>query len=328
MTFCFLLLQCNKDSVPTDASNILQIPLSFTPPPIPADNTITLSRWQLGKKLFYDVALSRDSSISCAHCHQPDLAFTSGTPTAKGVDDLDGTRNVPSLGNIAYHPYYTREGGVPTLEMQILIPAQEHNEFDLSLLKVAERLKSNSFYVQLAQEAYERDPDPFVITRSISCFERTLLTGNSPYDQWKRGNMHALNPDEIQGMRLFFSPITKCSECHHGDNFTDYSFKNNGLYKDYPDPGRFRLTNDPMDLALFKVPSLRNVGVTAPYMHDGSIQTLEEVVEHYVGGGKHHIHQDDRIQPIALTQQQKKQLVLFLKSLTDLQFIHDSRFRN
>ena len=306
---------------------LLYVPPGFPDPPMPVDNQFTEARWRLGKKLFFDPILSSDLSVSCASCHKPELAFTDGKKVSEGVELRPGPRNAPSLANVAYHPYYTREGGVPTLEMQILVPIQEHVEFDFNIVLIAGRLRQDSAYVQESWAAYGREPDPYVITRAISCFERTLISGESRYDEYIRGNRFALSEEERRGMRLFFSESLACSRCHGGFNFTDYSFQNNGLYEIYEDPGRMRLTHKEEDRALFKVPSLRNVGVTAPYMHDGSMSDLESVVRHYNSGGKSHVHRSPFIRPLHLNAIEQKELVSFLKALTDEGFIGNPNFR-
>ncbi len=230
--------------------------------------------------------------------------------------------------NVVYHPYFTREGGVPTLEMQILVPIQEHNEFDFNILKIAGRLKSDTAYVRLSRDAYGRDPDFYIITRGIACFERTLISGESRYDRFAfQGKTGALNASERRGMDLFFSEKTNCSTCHAGFNFSNYAFENNGLYENYVDPGRFRLTEDSSDIARFKVPTLRNVALTAPYMHDGSLPTLESVVEHYNSGGRAHPHRSPLVRPLGLTVGEKADLVAFLESLTDEKFVSNPKFK-
>lgn len=306
---------------------LMEIPEGFPPVEFPEGNEFTQARWELGKKLFYDPVLSVDSSLSCGSCHKQELAFADNVKFSDGVMGRPGTRNSPSLANIAYHPYFTREGGVPTLEMQVLVPIQEHNEFDFNIVLAAERLKQDSQYSQMSRKAYEREPDHFVITRAISTFERSLISGQSPYDQFAhQGDEKALDRDEIAGMELFFSERLACSSCHSGFNFTNYAFENNGLYEDYADPGRFRLTHDPADSARFKVPSLRNVALTAPYMHDGSLLNLEEVIAHYETGGKAHIHKSELMQAFSLSDKEKRQLIAFLNSLTDLNFVHNDLF--
>ena len=307
---------------------LMETPEGFPEVPAPEDNAFTQERWELGKRLFYDPVMSVDSTISCASCHEPALAFSDGLATSMGVQDRIGRRNSPSLTNIAYHPYFTREGGVPTLEMQILVPIQEHDEFDFNIVLLSERLQADSSYVAMADAAYGRVPDPYVITRSIACFERSLLSGNSFYDHYTRASEgYQLSPAALRGLELFFSDRTQCSTCHGGFNFTDYSFANNGLYEVYSDPGRYRLTNEEEDLAVFKVPSLRNVANTAPYMHDGSFSSLEAVMAHYNSGGAEHPNKSDLIQPLGLSEQEMKDLVSFLESLTDESFINNPLFR-
>lgn len=318
----------SQSTTPISETPLLQIPQGFPQPVFPADNAFTAERFALGKRLFYDPILSRDSSISCASCHQQALAFSDGLPIAKGIENRIGMRNAPTLVNVVYHPYYLSEGGVPSLEMQSQVPIEEHNEFDYNIVLVAERMKRDSSYVKQSRVAYSREPDAFVITRAIACFERALISGNSPYDQYAlQGKTNALNAAELRGKDLFFSQRLACSSCHSGFNFTDYDFKNNGLYEVYQDPGRYRLTHKDSDSALFKTPSLRNIALTAPYMHDGSFPTVEAVIEHYNSGGKAHPHKSPLIKPLNLSNQEKQDLVAFLRALTDRSFLDNPNFR-
>lgn len=324
------LLSCEKGEGPEPIfyPALMEIPPGFPPMEFPDDNTFTFERWELGKKLFFEKALSRDSSISCASCHAPGLAFGDDVAFSPGIENRPGTRNSPSLANIGYHPYFTREGGVPSLEMQVLVPIQEHNEFDFNIVLIAERLQNDPAYVEMATNAYNRLPDPFVITRALATFERSLISGNSSYDRYfYQGNTQALSAGAIRGKELFFSDKTACFQCHNGFNFTNYAFENNGLYENYKDPGRFRLTLEPADSALYKVPSLRNVSVSAPYMHDGSLKTLREVIEHYNTGGASHPHKNPIIRPLGLTEQEKIDLIAFLESLTDPIFLENPLFK-
>ncbi len=326
-----LVFACKKESNNAPAittGNGIDVPEGFPPIPFPADNEYSLRRWELGKRLFYDPILSSDSTLSCASCHKAAIAFSDDVAFSTGVKERAGTRNSPTLTNVAYQPYFTREGGVPTLEMQVLVPIQEHNEFDFNIVLIGERLMQNKEYVAMSWEAYNRPPDYFVITRALAMFERSLISGNSAYDRYYfQKNAGALTADEMKGMELFFSPKANCSECHGGFNFSNYAFSNNGLYETYADIGRKRLTNNDADLALFKVPTLRNIALTAPYMHDGSVKTLEEVIEHYNNGGKNHPQKNKLITPLQLTQTEKTQLVAFLKSLTDYDFVNNKKFK-
>ncbi|MBL7782000.1 MAG: cytochrome-c peroxidase [Saprospiraceae bacterium] len=329
--FTFLMVSCRKEqSIPADTTPepLLFVPQGFPMPEFPADNQLTPARFALGKKLFFDPIMSLDSTVSCASCHDPAHAFSDSVALSQGVAGAPGVRNAPTLSNVVYQPYYTREGGLPTLEMQVLVPIQEHNEFDFNMLRIVDRLKNDTTYVRMSREAYDRAPDAFVVTRAIACFERTLVSGNSRYDQYQyQGKSNALTAAELRGMALFFSERTSCSACHTGFNFSNYAFENNGLYETYPDPGRYRLTLDTADLARFKVPTLRNVGLTAPYMHDGSISSLGKVVAHYNAGGQQHPHKSTFVRPLHLTALEQSDLVHFLESLTDESFARNPKFR-
>lgn len=321
---------CEKDKVSVaSVSSDFELPMGFPAISFPEDNAYTKARWDLGKKLFYDNVLSIDQSINCGSCHKASIAFSDDVALSDGVKSRPGIRNAPTLANVAYHPYYTREGGVPTLEMQVLVPIQEHNEFAFNIVKAGERLATDSQYIAMSKEAYNRAPDYYVITRAIANFERTLISGNSPFDKYTYQNQSgALNATEKAGMELFYSEKTNCSSCHSGFNFSNYAFENNGLYESYNDEGRMRLTNNSEDQALFKVPTLRNVALTGPYMHDGSMRSLQEVVDHYNNGGKNHPNKSNLVQPLNLTNQEKDQLIAFLQSLTDQQFITEEKFKD
>lgn len=322
-----VIVACRKDdeTVSLYFPSLMEIPEGFPNIDFPEDNEFTQARWNLGKKLFFDPILSIDSTVSCASCHAPTLAFSDNKAFSLGVNDLLGNRNASPLFNLAYHPYFTREGGVPTLEMQVLVPIQEHNEFNHNIVLIAEELAQDAVYTQMALAAYNRTPDPFIITRALACFERSLLSGNSRYDQHLQNPI--FTPSEQRGMDLFFGNKTNCSSCHSDFNFTNYAFENNGLYEEYEDEGRFRLTNEETDRALFKTPSLRNIALTAPYMHDGSMETLEEVVAHYNHGGKNNPHKSELIQPLHLSQEEQRDLLNFLESLTDESFVENPLFQ-
>jgi len=320
---------CRKSAaIAVHEESELDYPKGFPSIQFPEDNAYSAARWKLGKKLFYDKALSIDSTVSCASCHLPSNSFADPRKVSIGVQGKLGTRNSPSLANIGYHPYFTREGGVPSLEMQVLVPIQEHNEFGFNILAIGERLRKNKEYTQLSQDAYAKDIDYNTLVRALSTFERSLITGNSPYDKFVYHKQNqALSASAKKGMALFFSAKTNCSKCHSGFNFTDYAFQNNGLYAKYSDPGRQRLTKVASDIGKFKVPSLRNVEVTAPYMHDGSVNTLDEVIEHYSKGGMNHKNQSTIIQPLNLSSEEKQDLKAFLLSLTDHEFLNNKKYQ-
>lgn len=320
---------CGKD-IPLIPSSkeIFHQPEGFPKMEFPDGNEYTKARWELGKALFYDPILSKSGKTSCSSCHKTEFAFADNAALSLGDENQEGTSNSPTLANIGYHPYFTRAGGVPTLEMQVLVPIQEHNEFNNNIVFIADTLKKIPFYVKAAQYAYKREPDAFVITRALANFERSLISGNSKYDQFIRGNTEAtFNAPEMRGWKLFNSDKTNCSKCHSDFGFSNYNFENNGLYEEYADGGRFRITQQLQDIGKFKVPTLRNIAFTAPYMHDGSFLTLEEVVEHYDSGGKNHTNKSVFIKALNLSAEEKSDLIAFLKSLSDFEFLTKKEFK-
>jgi cytochrome c peroxidase len=315
-------LSCTKDPAFDSRENtIMQIPEGFPSITFPQGNEFTIERWQLGKRLFYDPVMSVNNTISCSSCHHAQNAFSDTVAFSVGDNNMAGKSNAPTLANIAYNPYFTRAGGVPTLEMHILVPIQEHDEFNTNILDIVEKLKKDSSYAEAARIAYNREIDPFVITRAIANFERSIISGNADYDR-NKFSISALN-----GKKLFMSNKTNCSQCHNGFNFSNYTFENNGLYADYADSGRMRLTQLESDRARFKVPTLRNIELTAPYMHNGSIKTLNEVVAHYNTGGQLHKNKSTFIKPLGLSQQEQNDIVAFLKTLTDHSFINNKNLQ-
>lgn len=273
----------------------------------------------LGKKLFFDARLSNDNQVSCASCHIAKKAYSDTVMFSLGSDNSMANRNSPPLLNIGFHPYFNREGGVPSLEMQALVPIQEHNELNTNIVLIKEELSEDLEYQEISQNAFGIALDEYVITRSLAQFERTLVSFNSRFDDFLKFGLSVYTTDEYQGLKLFYSEKTKCYTCHGGMNFSDYSFQNNGLYEEYEDPGRFRLTRSEEDRAVFKVPSLRNVSLTGPYMHDGSMSSLRQVVLHYNSGGKNHPNKNNNVRPMGLTGAEIDQLVAFLNTLTEKQ---------
>lgn len=325
--FLLVLASCTEPSDSLLHTNFIDIPYEFPAINYPEDNLPQEVRNELGKMLFYDVRLSKDSSVSCASCHKPEFAFADNTSTSKGAFERPGTRNTPSIANVAYQPYFTREGGVPTLEMQVLVPIQEHNEFAFNIIDLQERLSDDSVYQSLSLRAYNRELDYFVIVRALSNFERSIVSTSSKFDQYASGDLSSLNDDELAGLELFFSDKTDCSKCHSGALFSSFEIENNGLYTNYSDEGRARLTGLASDSGLFKIPSLRNVAITSPYMHDGSIATLNEVIDHYDAGGKPHTNKSDLIRPLNLTDLEKNQLLAFLETLTDYNLLSNKQLQ-
>jgi cytochrome c peroxidase len=324
-----LIIGCKEEenTLLDGTAYVLDIPTGFPAPIVPEDNELTIARVALGKRLFYDPNISVDSTISCASCHKQELAFADDQSISPGVQGRLGFRNAPTLANLAYLTYVNKDGGVPKLDLQALVPIEDHAEMAFSsILRLAERLNSDESYRSDFLKAYDEEASPFTITRALGAFQRILISGHSFYDQYLEGQ-YQLSESELAGMSLFFSERTQCSTCHSGFNFTDNSFKNNGLYKTYEDWGRRRVTTLMEDDGKFRVPTLRNINLTAPYMHDGSLPNLEAVIEHYNSGGQTHPNKHQTITPLNLSETEKENLVSFLKTLTDSSFINNPAFR-
>jgi cytochrome c peroxidase len=322
IAFVLLLSNCRDTPYsPVDHEAYeLNLPEGFPNPDIPEDNKLTVARVELGRRLFREPMLSVDSSITCVSCHIRSLAFADSLAISPGVKGRLGFRNSPTLANVAYLDLINKDGGVPTLDIQSIVPIEDHAEMDLSILFAAERLNADPSYREDFMRAYGEQASPFTITRALAAFMRTLISGDSRYDQAERGQV-TLTAAEARGQVLFFSDRTQCSSCHTGFNFTDNSFRNNGLYNDYEDTGRHRVTTDSADVGKFRVPTLRNIALTAPYMHDGSLPSLKAVLQHYNQGGNSHANQDPLIRPLGLSESELTDLETFLSTLTDQNFV-------
>ena len=298
-------------------------PHYFPPIIFPEGNEPTRLRFELGKKLFYEVKLSKNEDQSCASCHRLPAAFTDGR-TVSSFHENEFARNAPTLANLAWSPYFMSEGGVPTLELQALGPIHEKHELSLSMEGVIDRLKSRENYSALSKAAYGRDLDAFVITRALACFQRALISGDSKFDRHYFLKSNDYSEVEQQGMELFFSDRTQCSSCHALPFFTDYKFSSLGL--EDSDIGLERKTYQTSDRGKFKTPTLRNIELTAPYMHNGSMSSLEEVVSFYNTGGGTRSTKDARVKPLNLLKEEEAALVAFLKTLTDWNFVQNEIF--
>lgn len=287
--------------------------------PVPEDNLMDARKIALGKTLFFDKRLSQDESVSCATCHIPEKAFTDGKTFPDGVKGRKATRNAPTLLNIAYSPRFMFDGEVNTLEKQVLVPIQEHNEMGMDMRTLISKLRTIPFYVEEAKAVFNREFDPFTLTRSIAAYERTLVAMDSPFDRfYYRGDKNALSKEAKAGWKLFSKSY--CIKCHSLPFFTTHQTENNGLttLKDQ-DKGRFRIKGDTTDIGKFKVPTLRNIGLTAPYMHDGRFATLDEVLDHYQRGatGEKIYGKNPIILPFVLSEKERNNLKAFLLSLTE-----------
>ena len=298
-------------------------PHYFPPIKFPEGNEPTQLRFELGKKLFYEEKLSKNEDQSCASCHRLPSAFTDGR-TVSSFHENEFARNAPTLANLAWSPYFMSEGGVPTLELQALGPIHEKHELASSMEEVIDRLKSKENYAEWSKAAYGRDLDAFVISRALACFERALISGDSKFDRNYFLKSNDFSEAERKGMDLFFSERTQCSSCHSLPFFTDYQFYSLGFQD--ADIGLERRTYASSDKGKFKTPSLRNIELTAPYMHNGSMSSLEEVVSFYNSGGGTRATKDSRIKPLNLSKEEEAQLVSFLKTLTDWNFVQNEKF--
>lgn len=304
-------------------------PADFPVMPEPRDNPTTAEKVELGRRLFYDKQMSLDYSTSCASCHQPELAFADNRKQSAGFGGLLTARNSPSLANTGYLPHFFWEGGIPTLEKQALAPIIAPNEFNIRADTLEKRMSSDPRYKMLFQAAFGDETVTLErITKSISAFQRTLISGNSPYDKFRRGDRSAISLSAQRGEALFFGETGDCWHCHNGYNLTTNSFHNTGLDSLTTDIGRAAVTKNPNDEGKFKVPTLRNIALTAPYMHDGRFQTLEQVLQHYNSGGKAHPNKDALMRPLGLSNQEVSDLIEFLKSLSDTSFTQNPAHNN
>ena len=284
------------------------------------DDPFSEKKAALGKQLFFDKNLSIDSTIACSSCHLTDFAYSDTIAISKGVHGRSGDRNSPSLIYSGFAPLINKDGGVVKLDIQALIPIEDENEMGIHILKLAERLENDNDYAQSFEEAFNRKPDPFTIPRALAHFVRTLPSPSSPFDSYQTGELDSLSQEEINGMNLFMSDRLNCISCHKDPLFTTFEFAHNGLYSEYEDLGRALITSDSTDIGLFKIPSLKNIALTAPYMHDGSVASLEEVIRHYASGGKSHVNKDKRITGFELSDIELTELLAFLDALTDTEF--------
>ena len=314
-----VLMGCEPELPAFTVADVREVPAHFPAYVEPADNPLNEAKWELGRHLFFDERFSADGMLSCASCHNPSLAMADSLAVTPGSSGALGVRNAPALVNLAWQPRFHREGGVSSLEAQVLAPVQEPTEFHRDLVELVDQLGQDLQYQEWAQEGFDRPFDAYVMTRALAAFQRTLISGSAPYDRWLQGQAEALSPAALRGRDRFEE--FECASCHQGVMLSDFATHNTGLYASYVDQGAYRLTFDSTDLGAFKTPSLRNVGLTAPYMFDGSLATLEDVVDHYDAGGTLHPNQDPRVRPRNLSASEKDALVAFLRAVTDDDYV-------
>ncbi|WP_189367949.1 methanobactin export MATE transporter MbnM [Tateyamaria omphalii] len=336
------------------------MPAWLAPPPVPDDNPMRIEKVELGRHLFYDARLSADGTVGCVSCHVQEQAFTDGRALSIGVFDTEAARNAPGLANVGYNPALTWSNPhADTLEFQSLFPLFGTEPVEMGMAGMEQelfaRLTADDYYPDAFATAFpEHDGtiDLFTITRALGAFQRSMISVDSPYDRYKYGgDASAMTPAALRGEQLFFDHRFECYHCHLGVMFTDNlqtarspfvetAFHNNGLYNiggtgAYPPgaQGLAEFTGRDEDIGRFRTPSLRNVAMTAPYMHDGSIETLREVIDHYAAGGRtiaegpfsgvgaDHPNKSGLLIGFKATEQEVNDLIAFLESLTDERFL-------
>ncbi len=345
LILAFIISSCSNESVDNyaPAPNNLEIPKLFQDniiaPIIPSDNPQTVEGVALGKKLFFDPILSGNNTQACADCHTPSNAFTDNTRFSDGIDGTLGNRNSMPLFNLAwnYDEKFFWDGKSFSLEHQAFSPVTDPTEMKSTWTEVEQKLQQHPDYPTLFQRAFGISKiDSTLVTKAIAQFERTLISANSKFDQFLLGEVQ-LTPEEQNGFDVFMDEARgDCFHCHGSDKnplWTDNAFHNNGLDATFTDLGLGAITGDPSDNGKFRSPSLRNLEFTAPYMHDGRFNTLEEVINHYSEGLKNSSTVDPLMKKVAqggvgLSEKDKADLKAFLLTLSDFEFINNPEFSN
>jgi cytochrome c peroxidase len=324
---CLIFSGCSRDpEITSNKKKIFFIPEGFPIPVYNLSNNFNETQFQLGKKLFFDPILSEDMTVSCSSCHLPEAAFSDpGNAFSTGINNSISKRNSPALINLAWQTNFMWDGGVNHIEIQPLAPLTNPDEMGSDLAPLVDKLNQNSEYKILFKKAFDTDSiTSAFIFKSLAHFMSCLISCESKYDQFKRGEIN-FTWSELNGLNIFQQ---NCSSCHKEPLFTDLSYRNNGIgwNTSSPDAGRFIITQVNSDSLKFKVPTLRNIELTFPYMHDGRINTLEEVINHYASGN-FHANVDSEINSISLSPSEKLDLLSFLKTLTDEEFINNPNLK-
>ncbi len=327
---------CKKDPNPNDVTTTpynLVIPKGLPKMAIPDNNLLTVEGVALGRKLFYDPILSASKTMSCATCHMPKYAFTDSTNQfSTGIDGIMGNRNSMPIFNLGFQKNFFWDGGAIGLENQSIAPIQNEIEMHETLPNVIRKLNAHPEYPALFKKAFGGDTiNTSMLMKAIAQFERTIISGNSKYDKYVRGEA-TLTSQELNGLAIYEDPNKgDCTHCHTlGSTFTDFEFRNNGVDSISADAGRYRITLNPADSGKFKTPSLRNIELTAPYMHDGRFKTLKECMDHYNTGFHYAKNLDPllRVQPKGrMTNQEMEDVIAFMKTLTDVEFTTNAAYQ-
>ncbi len=307
--------------VPESGDPSLQGWLLPDTPPYPAGNEPTEERIALGKQLFFDPRLSGDGNMSCATCHNPMFGWSDGLPTARGHKSMVLKRATPTIVNAAYNTIQMWDGRKKDLEDQATGPLETSVEMNADFKRMFEFLNLNQGYKRAFEKAYPGEGiNKQTIAKAIASYERTIVSNDSPFDRWIKGDKDAMTEQQVRGFRLFVDPAKgNCAACHSAPNFTDNGFHNVGLASsagENADPGRYAYKPIKILKGAFKTPTLRDVALTAPYFHDGSAKTLMDVVEHYAKGGEVKEHLSPNIRKLDLSRQEKEDLVAFMEALT------------
>ena len=323
-----MISACTKYKHEDPVAYTIEQPSYFGTPDIPAANPMRAEVVALGKMLFFDKQLSRDKTISCSSCHLPEQAFSNaGMAVSMGIDGQAGVRNAPALFNLAWAKVFFWDGGASSLENQTFAPITSHEEMDFPLAQLEKRLSAIPAYRSQFKALFGVDTVYAVnVAMALAQYERTLVSANSKYDQYLSGKT-ALAASETQGLKVFQA---KCSSCHAGEHFTDRLYYNIGLNADFPDPqalddplwGRQRITLQPEDKDKYRTPTLRNLAFTAPYMHDGRFDSLDEVLDFF----DHGVQKPENLSPelingIKMSTEDRAALLDFLQTLNDYSFI-------
>lgn len=339
LSVTFSLSNCTEKEEPKPPSEEydptpyeLKIPEGFPDMLIPGDNPMTVEGVALGRQLFYDPILSGDNSQSCADCHTQSYSFSdNGKQFSEGIDGIEGDRNSPPVINIGWMPQLFWDGRANGVERQALGPVPNPIEMHLKWTEAMHKLQQHNDYPDLFFKAFgTRDIDSNLVVKAIAQFERTLISSDTKWDRYLRGEA-TLTQAEAQGFEIFFTEKGDCFHCHATILYTDNLFHNNGLDAVFTDNGLAEVTNDLNDIGKFKTPTLRNWEFTAPYMHDGRFATIEEVIDFYSEGVVWSPTVDPLMKQVnqggvQLTGQEKSHLIAFLKTLTDTTFVNNPEF--